>query len=293
MVRAFYGFVLSAALVGCTYLPDLPDLPDLPLASDCKTAAPIGEFNPQTDVFIGHFDSKPDVDDLHTIAAVGSLLKQPEFSCVRAIGVAGAYGTQGGDYIESPVLMQLAFGEDWLDGHNRRAGTVAQQAALYVDTLSAGGHVWIMIAGQADIAADALAIAKNTSPDLPYTTHLHLVQHSDWNESVTAPDKLALVQAQTDYRKIADGNATGNGTPGYTTNSGSRWADVLADRDIRAMWQEAKRLADLHNPTAAYVNPSVKEGGFDFSDTTEMAHVFGLNDLDNVDLFFDYVLDPA
>ena len=98
--------LLAVGLVSCAQIPE-PQTNDL-----CSTAAPIGEFNPQTDVFVGHFDSKPDVDDLHTIAAVGSLLKQPEFECVNAIGVAGAYGTQGGEYIEAPALMQLAFGDD-------------------------------------------------------------------------------------------------------------------------------------------------------------------------------------
>ncbi|MEM7459378.1 MAG: polysaccharide deacetylase family protein [Pseudomonadota bacterium] len=284
MRNVWIGWLSALTLAACAQIPDslAPDI--------CSAAAPIGEFNPQTDVFVGHFDSKPDVDDLHTIAAVGSLLNQPEFACVRAIGVAGAYGTQGGDFIESPKLMQLAFGEDWLDGHNQRPDTVAQQAELFVDTLTAGGHVWVMIAGQADIAADALVEAKTTAPDLPYRTHLHLVQHSDWNESVTAPEKLAWVQSQTDYRKIADGNATGNGTPGYTSSDGTRWSDVLADPAIGPIWREAKRLADLHNPTAAYVNPSVVEGGFDFSDTSEMAHVFALDALANVEMFFDYVL---
>ncbi|MEL7030666.1 MAG: polysaccharide deacetylase family protein [Pseudomonadota bacterium] len=284
MRKSLIGMLLAVGLVSCAQIPE-PQTNDL-----CSTAAPIGEFNPQTDVFVGHFDSKPDVDDLHTIAAVGSLLKQPEFECVNAIGVAGAYGTQGGEYIEAPALMQLAFGDDWLDGHNQRPDTVARQAKLFVDTIDAGGHVWIMIAGQGDIAADALVAAKARAPDLPYSTHLHLVQHSDWNESVTAAEKLAFVQSQTDYRKIADGNARGNGTPGYTSDDGTRWTDVLADPIVGLMWQEAKRLADLHNPTAAYVNPSVVAGGFDFSDTSEMSHVFGMNALDDVEMFFDFVL---
>lgn len=258
--------------------------------STCVSAEPIGQFNPLTDVFIGHFDSKPDVDDLHTIAAVGSLLKQDALTCVNAIGVAGAYGTQGGEFIPSPELMDLAFGDAWLDGHADRAATVEQQAQTFVETVTDGGHVWIMIAGQADIAADALARAIEIAPDLPYASNINLVQHSDWNESVTAEEKLALVQARTDYQKIPDGNALGNGTPGYTTTSNEDWSRVLADDTIGPMWTEAKRLADEHNPTSAYVNPSVAEGGFDFSDTAEMAHVFGLQDLNDVGEFFDFVL---
>ncbi len=250
----------------------------------------IGQFNPQADVFVAHFDSKPDVDDLHAIAAVGSLLKRPKFACVDAVGVAGAYGTQGGEFIPSPDLFDLAFDENWLDGHGDRSGTISKQAQLFIETLDGGGHVWIMIAGQADIAADALEAAIQIAPDLPYKANIHLVQHSDWNESVTDPDNLAFVKANTDYQKIADGNALGNGTPGYTTDSSIYWKAVLANRSIGPMWRTAKTLADDRNPTAAYVNPSVMAGGFDFSDAVEMVHIFGLQNLNDVGDFFDYAL---
>lgn len=269
-------------LAGCAHVS--------PASQPDACAADMGEFNPSRDVFIGHFDSKPDVDDLHTIAAVGSLLKHPDFACVEAVGVAGAYGTQGGEYIASSALFDLAFGERWLDGHADREATVGLQADLITDTLTRGGDVWIMIAGQADIAADALILAMQEQPDLPYKMHLHLIQHSDWNESVTSPEKLALVQTETDYRKIPDGNFPGNGSPDYTDPNGDLWAEILADPDIGPLWAEAKRLADTHNPTAAYVNPAVAAGGFDFSDTAEMAHVFDLQDLGTVETFFDYAL---
>ncbi|MEO0449142.1 MAG: polysaccharide deacetylase family protein [Pseudomonadota bacterium] len=284
MSRVFVAVVLSGLLTACLSKPTPPPLPP------CASAPMIGQFNPQTDVFVGHFDSKPDVDDLHTVAAVGSLLQQPALECVEAVGVAGAYGVQGGEFIPSPSLFDLAYGENWLDGHSDRSGTIAAQANLFVETLQADGHVWIMVAGQADIAADALAMAMQAQPDLPYKTHIHLVQHSGWNESVTASEKLAFVQANADYQKIADGNAVGNGTPGYTTNSSIYWPSVLADPRIGPLWQAAKTLADERNPEAAYVNPSVAAGGFDFSDTAEMAHIFGLQRLNDVGDFFDFVL---
>lgn len=287
-MRIFWSAILGSVLAtGCSVAPSSKEL------SVCAEAPMIGLFDPSHDVFVGHFDSKPDVDDLHTIAAVGSLLKQDKFACVDAVAVAGAYGTQGGEYIHSPDLFDLAFRDKWLDGHNDREGTIEAQAELFIDTISDGGDVWIMIAGQADIAADALEIAVERAPDLPYKSKLHLIQHSDWNESVTAPHKLAFVQENADYQKIADGNARGNGTPGFTTSNGELWSRVLADPRIGQMWGEAKRLADEQNPSSAYVNPSVASGGFDFSDTSEMAHVFGLNVLDNVPLFFDHVLQDT
>ena len=67
------------------------DQSKVPLAA-CAQPHMIGQFDVSSDVFVAHFDSKPDVDDLHSIAAVGSLLKLPELSCVEAIGVAGAAG---------------------------------------------------------------------------------------------------------------------------------------------------------------------------------------------------------
>ncbi|MEL6414810.1 MAG: hypothetical protein AAFQ15_07710, partial [Pseudomonadota bacterium] len=260
-MRIGWSVVFGLGLAtGCSQAPVTAPI------SVCADAPMIGQFDPSSDVFVGHFDSKPDVDDLHTIAAVGSLLKRDTFACVDAIAVAGAYGTQGGEYIHSPELFDLAFGDNWLDGHNDREGTIEAQAKLYTETLSDGGEVWIIVAGQADIAADALAVAVEQAPDLPYKSRLHLIQHSEWNESVTAPDKLAFVKDVADYQKIADGNARGNGTPGYTTTNGELWPRVLADSEIGAIWREAKRLADERNPSSAYVNPSVAAGGFDFSD---------------------------
>lgn len=287
-MRIGWSVVFSLVLAtGCSQEPPLSE------PSACANAPMIGQFDPSSDVFVVHFDSKPDVDDLHAIAAVGSLLKQDKFACVDAIAVAGAHGTQDGDYIHSPHLFDLAFADTWLDAHSNREDVLVAEAELYMDTLSSGGDVWIMVAGQADIAADALKIAVERAPDLPYKSQVHLVQHSDWNESATTPDKLALVQDFADYQKISDGNARGNGTPGYTTRNGELWPRVLADPNVGSMWREAKRLADEKNPDAAYVNPFVTAGGFDFSDAAEMAHIFGLNVLGNVPLFFDYVLEDT
>ena len=279
-VKAAFMALIGLALGGCG-----TDQAKAPLEV-CNQPQMIGEFDISSDVFVAHFDSKPDVDDLHSIAAVGSLLKLPELSCVEAIGVAGAYGEQGGEYIASPNLFDMAFGDDWLDGHNQRDETVAAQAALFVDTLKGGGDVWVIVAGQGDIAADALVLAKAEAPDLDYKARVHVVQHSDWNEGATNADKLAFLKAETDYLKIPDGNARGNGTPGFTTDSGALWQRVLADPIVGPMWREAKGLADAKNDTAAYVNPSVKAGGFDFSDTVEATHVFGMEDLDDVEGFF-------
>ena len=71
-------------------------------------------FNQEKDLFIAQFDSIPDPDDIHSQAAVGSILAHPNFKGVNALGVAGAYGIQIANskrpYIDSTALLNLAFG---------------------------------------------------------------------------------------------------------------------------------------------------------------------------------------
>lgn len=271
------------ATMACALVWSIPALANGPQSSPAQ-------FDAERDVLVSNFDSKPDVDDLHSIAALGSVLTHPDFVCVNYRAVAGAYGDQGGEYIESPELFRLAFGENWWDAHGDRAVTIERFARLILDTLRAGGDVWIQDAGQSNISGAAIRLAHDVAPELDYAGSVHLVQHSNWNESVTDPELLAFVRLAVDYRKIADGNAGNNGTPQFNTKSGADWGRVLANPRIGPMWQEAKRLADEHNPGAAYVNPAISDGGFDFSDTVEAAHILGFGDMSDHTDFFDRFL---
>lgn len=289
--RASAALLLSVlGLVGaCEVMPNTPQLP-LP-TTVCEMPRQIGHFNTASDLFIGHFDSKPDVDDLHTIAAIGSLLSSPGFEYVEAIGVAGTYGTQGGEFIPSPGLFKLAFGNSWVSAHDDNPKAVSVIQARVSSVLASGGDVWIMEAGQSDFSAAVLRSLLTTYQPETLRTRIHIVQHSNWNEGATTPEDLDTTKRLSDYIKIADGNSPDNGTPDFYIPESHLWPDVLANPRIGPIWTEAKHLADLHNPTSAYVNPAVEAGGMDFSDTAEAAYIFGFEDLPNAAAFFSFITD--
>lgn len=248
------------------------------LSGPCK--AKLGRFDPNKDILFAHFDSKPDVDDLHAVAALGTMLKHPRFACVRYRAIAGAIGTQGGAFIPAARLFNLAFGKIWRDANADWKGAIKSELKHARTTLKAGGDIWIMEAGQSDFSAELI---RNLATD---KARIHVVQHSSWNEGATTPAALAYVQANSDYIKIADGNAVGNGTPGFNTNDGGAWPLLLGNRRVGPLWREARRLSDLHNPKSAYINPSITAGGFDFSDAAEAAWIFGMEDMYDTSAFF-------
>lgn len=274
----FFGF-LSA----CNQPTDIE--PKAVIDDASCDAGMIGRFDTGQDLFIAQFDARPDVDDLHAVAAVSTILADEAFACVDHLAVAGAYGQQGGLYIPAPDLFTLAFGDHWIEAHERRQDAAAELADLIVERLEAGGDVWIAEAGQSDLTAATIRAARDIAPGLAYDQRVHLVQHSSWNESQTEPDALAYVREYTDYIRIPDGNAGGNGSPGFRTESGALWPALLADEDVGETWAEAKRLADANNEKAGYDNPAVRAGGFDFSDVSETAYIFGFEDMADVEAF--------
>jgi hypothetical protein len=219
------------------------------------------------------------------------MLSSPGFACVRYVGVAGAYGTQGGDFIPAPALFDLAFGSNWLDAHGKRKASVDRAGALIADTLAGGGHIWIMDGGQSDFSAAALGVALERTNVETTRARVHVIKHSDWNEEVTSPEALAFVRTNADYRKIPDGNATGNGTPGYRTNEAGLWHRIPVEGHAATMWKTARDLANAQNGVG-YENTAIRAGGFDFSDTVEAAYVFGLEELDDAAAFLAHFLGP-
>ena len=277
MTKILTSILVSLMLAGC----------QVPVVqSEMQSASePLGEFNPDRDLLISNFDSKPDVDDLHSIAALSSVLRSAPYAEVEYIAVAGAYGVQGGEYIEAPRLFDLAFGDRWLDAHNDRNATIETLATRVIETLDAGGDVWVQDAGQSDVSSDIINQVAAQRPDLDTRSAYHVVQHSEWNESVTSPDKLETLKRHADYRRIPDGNSPGNGTPGFVSRDATLWPAMLGHPELGAVWAEAKAIADARNPSAAYVNPFVAQGGLDFSDTAEIAYILGFDDMVGADDF--------
>ncbi|WP_084645988.1 carbohydrate-binding protein [Marinimicrobium agarilyticum] len=252
----------------------------------------IGHFDASQDLLLANYDLRPDPDDLHTVAAFATMLHDSRFQNVNYHAVAGAYGTQGGTYIEAEHLFNLAFGNNrWSDAHNNRSGALNEVYGIASSVLSSGGDIWIQEAGQSDFSADLVRRIQQDMPGINTQQRIHLVQHSNWNQDQTTNADLTYVQNQTDYRKIDDGNSVGNGSPGFNSKDTSQWSRVLNDSQVGDIWAEAKRVADYsieHHP--GWKNPTIRDGGMDFSDTVEDTWIFGFNHLHNHQSFFDEFL---
>jgi len=261
----------------------------LALLSGCarESSERIGRFDPARDLFLAHFDSKTDVDDIHSIAGVATMLADPRFAAVDYHAVAGAYGTQEGLYVPSEELFQLAFGEHWSDAHADFAQAREAVVERVAQTLAAGGQVWIAEAGQSDFSAAVAKQIASTLPEVDLSQRFHVVQHADWNEEVTSAAALEYVRTRTAYHKIPDGNGLNNGTPGFKTETWRNWRDHVTDERLVRIWETAIAIADRENGTEGrYLNTAIAAGGMDFSDVAEACWIFGYEDLVDAEDFF-------
>ena len=248
----------------------------------------LGWFNTSKDLFLPQFDSKTDVDDIHSVAAVATILSDPRFARVKYHAVAGAYGMQTGEYVPATELFNMAFGDNWSDAHNDHESALIEVTQAVVHALNQGGDIWIAEAGQSDFSADMVRRVNQELPDVDTKTRIHLVQHSPWNQDVTTPADLEYVRTHTDYHKIADGNETGNGTPGFKTDSAGQWNRAISNVKVGSYWAEARRIGNKFNgEKGRYTNESIKAGGLDFSDTSETCWIFGFSSIHDVEQFFE------
>jgi hypothetical protein len=247
----------------------------------------LGRFDTSQDLFLAHFDAKTDVDDLHSIAGVATMLADPRFADVNYHAVAGAYGMQEGLYVPANELFELAFGERWSDAHANVEQAIDEVAAIAAPLLLDGGSVWIAEAGQSDFSAALLSRLWDDIPCVNTKARVHIVQHADWNEEVTTPDALAFVKQAADYHKIPDGNAVGNGTPGFRSDEVIEWQAEVNDERLVEIWTIAIDIANTYNGAdGRYLNESVEKGGLDFSDVAESMWIFGFEDVADAKEFF-------
>ncbi|MBX2822378.1 MAG: hypothetical protein KTR29_21970 [Rhodothermaceae bacterium] len=250
-------------------------------------STPLGNFNIGSDLFLAHFDSKTDVDDIQSIAAVSTMLRDARLSGVRYHAVAGAYGTQGGLYIPANELFDAAFGRNWSDAHADFDRAVEEVSNLVTLTILDGGDVWIAEAGQSDFSAAVIKTVESRLPGDDAASRVHIVQHSEWNEGSTAPENLAYVRTNATYYKIPDGNATGNGSPGFATYSVVNWRAHVTDPTIVDIWELALQIShEFNGKENRYTNQFIASGGMDFSDVSETCWIFGFEYLENADAFF-------
>jgi len=245
-------------------------------------------FNTETDLLLVQFDCKTDVDDLHTAAALTMLMSHPDFSKkINYHSVAGTYGIQDGLYVPPNDLFQLAFDDNWTDAHENLKEAVENVKNLVISTLAKKGDVWIAEAGQSDFTAKLIQTIQTEMPNVNTSQRIHVVQHSNWNEKVTSPDSLQFVKANADYHKIPDGNAVGNGTPGFRDPEFSNWNEIIKDANLLEIWQLAVDLGNKYNAKdGRYNNEAVSEGGLDFSDLSEVCWILGLEDIKDTEQFF-------
>lgn len=246
-------------------------------------------INLEKDLLLVQYDCKTDVDDLQSVAAFRTIIANEKYVTINFHAVAGAYGIQEGLYVPPNDLFELAFDDRWSDAHTNFEKALKEVVEKVKTTLQIGGDVWVAEAGQSDFTAAVVKTIQAEEPDLNTRERFHVVQHSTWNEEVTAPDKLAFVKANTDYYKIPDGNATGNGTPGFREPNPKDWKAHVNDAELINIWHQANRLAIQYNgKDGRYVNEAMRAGGLDFSDTAEVCWILGLENLEDTEAFFTY-----
>ena len=244
-------------------------------------------FDFKKDLLLGHFDCKTDVDDLHSVAAFSTLLSHPDYSSINYHAVAGTYGVQEGLYVPANELFQLAFGNNWSDAHTDFEKAIENVFKLSLSILNDGGDIWIADAGQSDFSVALVKKIQQSLPELNTLQRIHIVQHSNWNESVTDPESLQFAKEHTDYNKIPDGNTTDNGTPGFNTASFTNWKSQIENQKVKRVWELAVNTGNQYNgKEGRYLNKSIAAGGVDFSDVSEVCWILGLEGIRDTGAFF-------
>ena len=249
------------------------------------------KFNIHKDLLLVQYDCKTDVDDLHAIAALATLLSKKPYTTLKYHAVAGTYGIQEGLYVPPNDLFDLAYGKNWSNAHNQYKKSLEKVTQLAKETLRLNGRIWIAEAGQSDFSADFLKMLKAVFPSLN-KAQVHVVQHSDWNEKMTAPEKLAFTKHTATYYKIADGNVEGNGTPGFNSPVMAPWETAITSAHLINVWKLAIRLGNKYNGAEnRYMNKAIESGGLDFSDFAEVCWILGLTDIKDAESYFRFIAE--
>lgn len=275
MMKPALVLLIGTCLASCGFQRDSE--PDL-----------LGRFDRNKDLYLAHFDLKTDVDDVHSVAGVATMLADPRFSNVNFHAVAGAYGIQEGPYVPAEKVFDLAFGDHWSDAHGDFDKALDEVLRLSIETLGDGGSIWIADAGQSDFSAALIRSILELAPAAPIKDRVNVVQHSDWNEEVTTAEDLSFVKETASYNKIPDGNAPGNGSPGFRSMTAVNWQEHVSDARLTETWTTAVEIANRYNGAdGRYLNEAIRAGGLDFSDVAETAWIFGFSDLVDANDFFE------
>lgn len=251
-------------------------------------AAKEQDFNIEKDLLLVQFDCKTDVDDLYSVAALVTLMCDSNFSKIQYHAVAGTYGTQEGLYVPPNDLFQLSFGNNWTDADENFRDAIEKVKVIALKTLIKHGDIWIAEAGQSDFTAGLIKAIQLDLPEINVSKRIHVVQHSDWNEKSTSAESLQFVKENSDYQKIPDGNAVGNGTPGFRDPEYTYWKDKITNPKLIEVWQLATDLSNKYNgKEGRYYNKAISAGGLDFSDFSEVCWILGVQNIKDTEQFFN------
>ncbi|MBI1337653.1 MAG: hypothetical protein GC164_11900 [Phycisphaera sp.] len=228
---------------------------------------PSRAFNPETDIISLHYDHAPDRDDGHSAAADRTILESlygHEWFTTHCLAVSGAYGKNKDRFVkESDRVMDAVFGnKNWFAAHEEWDNVTTGLATLWMMALKADGDVWVKEGGQSDLTCAVLKLIHETEPDMDTRKHVHVVQHSVWNEKQTHEEALEYTKAHTDYIKIRDANAYLNVKGGNATFEKA----ALSHPVFGPSWKAAFE----------YYDPRKR---LDFSDTGELLHLLGLGEM--------------
>jgi hypothetical protein len=256
-------------------------------------------FNKTKDLLLANYDLKADEDDIHAATAFGSMLKHSDLKGIKYYVVAGAYGIQECNFItiSVPQLYNTLFGVqniNWTDANSDRENSIIRVSEKIKTIIKAGGKVYVAEGGQSDVTYDALQVVIKQGISISkIKSRVIVIQHSKWNEDNTTPSKLDWVKTNTTYKKIADGNVGGNGTPGYN-DAKPIWLNMATgttntNAATKKLWLECDAVCDAWTTpgTNCYSNPVINGGGVDFSDAVEMWWIFNVGTkADTIDKFW-------
>lgn len=244
---------------------------------DDQTVPPIpGPFDNTTDLLALHFDHAGR-DDGHAAAAT---LEMATFFALPTHVVSGTKADSSDQHEHDYVaLMNGVWGENWVDAGSDRQDAIDTTVERWSTTLADGGHIWVAESGVADFTAEVVAEIQERNPEIDTNALVHVIQHNSRNESASFDKTLDFVKANTDYRRIADGNHD-NETADLNQPS-TEFTEATRSSRHSAAWSAAFE----HHP----------EPELDFSDTVEVLHVVGLDKevIGNPDEFARYFLIDA
>lgn len=192
--------LLVVVLLGCESNPEISLVPAV--------------FNPAVDLLALHYDHAPDRDDGQSAVADRVILESEfgaDWMAAHVPAVSGAYGENAAQFNPaSDSVMDAVFADvgGWLAAHPDPTETLDAMADGWAATLEAGNEIWVKEGGQSDLTAEVVRRLQAALPDVDTRQHVHVVQHSDWNEDMTTDADLHYTKEHTDYIRIDDANRT-------------------------------------------------------------------------------------